>query len=398
MGRTKSKSKKATGASATKQANGHDEQQQQQTPTVEALLLAAAHAIARCEFDEAKQICQTACELAVEKQDAQGCRDGFEILGTVELELGELDSARQHFLESVKHAETLPDPSPAPHLYLAQLSTPEESLVHFGNALTILQAKLAAIEQAKLGQDSNAGSEEEVEEEQELRRSASRALVGMTELYLTDLCFEPDAEANCEKHLSLAAEIDSTDPEVYQTLASVRLSQQRPIEAKDAAIKGWSLWRDLGPEDAAFPPASARLTLSKILIELELYESALEILNVLEQEDDEDQEMWYLSGWAWHLLGESRAGQTLVEQVDDEEERPETQAECWSESKLCLENYMRLEELDPEQSDPDQLAHVKELLAKLDAAGVVASAGREEEGDEWVDDDEDDDEDDAMDE
>ncbi|KAK4054832.1 hypothetical protein OIV83_000756 [Microbotryomycetes sp. JL201] len=358
MGRTKSKSKKSTAASAKQSngVNGHDEQPQ---PTVEALLLAAAHAIARCDFEEAKQ----------------------------------------HFIESVQHAASLPDPSPAPHLYLAQLSTPEESLVHFGNALTILQAKLAAIEQAKLGQDSNGGSEAEVEEEHELRRSASRALVGMTELYLTDLCFEPDAEANCEKHLSLAAEIDSTDPEVYQTLASVRLSQQRPTEAKDAAIKGWSLWRDLGPEDPAFPPASARLTLAKILIELELYESALEVLNLLEQEDDEDQEMWYLSGWAWHLLGESRAGTSSEATSDeDEDERPETQAECWSESKLCLENYMRLEELDPEQSDPDQLAHVKELLAKLDAAGVVASAGREEEGDEWVDDEDDEDDEDAMDE
>lgn len=88
---------------------------------------------------------------------------------------------------SIEHAKALPDPSPAPHLYLAQLSSPEESLTHFTNALTILQAKIAVIEQAKLGADGSAGNEEELEEEEELRRSASRALVGMTELYLTDL-------------------------------------------------------------------------------------------------------------------------------------------------------------------------------------------------------------------
>lgn len=93
----------------------------------------------------------------------------------------------QHFLESIKYAANVEDPSPAPHLYLAQLSSPEESLTHFSNALSILQAKLAVIEQAKLGIDGGAGSEEEQEEEEELRRSASRALVGMTELYLTDL-------------------------------------------------------------------------------------------------------------------------------------------------------------------------------------------------------------------
>jgi hypothetical protein len=82
----------------------------------------------------------------------------------------------------------LPDPSPAPHLYLAQLAaSPEESLSHFGNALTILQAKLAALERVKLGVDGSAGSADEAEDEGEIRRSASRALVGMTELYLTDL-------------------------------------------------------------------------------------------------------------------------------------------------------------------------------------------------------------------
>lgn len=94
----------------------------------------------------------------------------------------------QHFAASIQLASALPDPSPAPHLYLAQLAaSPEESLSHFGNALTILQAKLAALEQAKLGTDGGAGTQDEAEDEGEIRRSASRALVGMTELYLTDL-------------------------------------------------------------------------------------------------------------------------------------------------------------------------------------------------------------------
>lgn len=93
----------------------------------------------------------------------------------------------QHFLLAIEHGEAIPDPSPAPHLYLAQLSSPEESLSHFASALTILQAKLAVIEHAKLGADGGAGTELEAEDEGELRRSASRALVGMTELYLTDL-------------------------------------------------------------------------------------------------------------------------------------------------------------------------------------------------------------------
>lgn len=53
--------------------------------------------------------------------------------------------------------------------------------------MAILQAKLAVIETSKLGGDGGAGTEEDAEDEFEYRRSASRALVGMTELYLTDL-------------------------------------------------------------------------------------------------------------------------------------------------------------------------------------------------------------------
>jgi hypothetical protein len=52
-------------------------------------------------------------------------------------------------------------------------------------------------------------------------------------------------------------------------------------------------------------------------------------------EDDEDSEMWYLSGWAWWLLGEERAKVLATETEESKEE-------CWSESKLCLENYMRV--------------------------------------------------------
>ena len=64
--------------------------------------------------------------------------------------------------------------------------TPQESLQHFQNALQLLKAKLEAIQQARATSAAQV-SEEEAEEELDTRRSASKALVGMTELYLTDL-------------------------------------------------------------------------------------------------------------------------------------------------------------------------------------------------------------------
>ncbi|GAA6062079.1 hypothetical protein JCM10212_006502 [Sporobolomyces blumeae] len=347
--------------------------------SVHELLVQAAQLIARLDYDGAKTVCLRACQVANDEAQNGGdprlLRDALEILGTVELELNELEDAREHFIASIQLASELPDPSPAPHLYLAQLSaTPQESLEHFANALTIFQAKLAQIEKIKLGGDGSAGSQEDVEDEGELRRSASRALVGMTELYLTDLCFEEDAEAKCEEYLKQASELDPTDPEVYQTLASVRLSQQRDEDAKEAANKGYSLWKHVENSSPLYPPPSARLSCAKLFLELSQHVPALEILHTLENEDDEDSETWYLSGWAWWLLGESR-GEGPSENDDDE-----SREECWSEAKLCFENYLKIEGREPEMTDPEQLAHVQEMLQKLNAAGIVASTGANGEG------------------
>jgi tetratricopeptide (TPR) repeat protein len=150
---------------------------------------------------------------------------------------------RQHLLR----AAALPNPAPSIYLYLAQLAeTPQEALQHFGTAYTLLSSRL----------DNAAGSSEEAE----LRRSASRALIGMTELYLTDLwygcsllllaclslrySFEADAEQKCTEYLDQAALVDPTDSEIYQTLASVRLSQHKIDEARQALQRAWSIWKD----------------------------------------------------------------------------------------------------------------------------------------------------------
>lgn len=41
--------------------------------------------------------------------------------------------------------------------------------------------------------------------------------------------------------------------------------------------------------------------------------------------------------------------------------------------------------MNPEGSDPEQLAHVQEILEKMNAAGVVASDGRREGDKDWED-------------
>ena len=138
----------------------------------------------------------------------------------------------------------------------------------------------------------------------------------------------------------------------------MRLSQQRESDAKEAADQGYSLWKNLensmfllsctlvamirrthnlvsSIDSPFYPPPSARLSCAKLFLELSQHVPALEILQTLEGEDDEDSETWYLSGWAWWLLGESRDGRPSTETEESKEE-------CWSEAKLCLENYLKV--------------------------------------------------------
>lgn len=59
------------------------------------LLTEAAALIASCDYETAKDACAHAVEGAIAEGDGTVTRDAFEILGTIELELGELDQARE---------------------------------------------------------------------------------------------------------------------------------------------------------------------------------------------------------------------------------------------------------------------------------------------------------------
>ena len=59
--------------------------------------------------------------------------------------------------------------------------------------------------------------------------------------------FDPAAEVTCERLIDLALETDHNNAEALQTLASVRLSQQRPDDARECLERAWSGWKDLDP-------------------------------------------------------------------------------------------------------------------------------------------------------
>lgn len=118
---------------------------------------------------------------------------------------------------------------------------------------------------------------------------------------------EPDAEQRCTEYLDLALRVDAgadINPDVYITLASVRLSQCRRDDAIAALQKSFSIWREEPPTSLAYPPFASRLNLGRLLVECEAYDEAMEVLEGLEDEDDEDFEVLYLLGLVNWLLAE----------------------------------------------------------------------------------------------
>ncbi|KAF2003355.1 hypothetical protein P154DRAFT_544014 [Amniculicola lignicola CBS 123094] len=305
------------------------------------------------------------------------------ILGEINVELGEPDAAREAFLAAATLDEDGTHDGAEKFLWLAQLNEEggAESVQWFEKGVTVLRREIGAL-------DGKAQQAEVTEELAEKKAKMASALCGVAEVYMTDLSWEEDAEAKCEAAVTEALLVAPESPEPLQTLASIRLSQVRVDDAKAALTRSIELWKDLDPDDPIVPDFSTRISLTRLLMEAEMEEEAIEVLERLVDENDSSVEAWYLGGWCLHLLAEKQqaAGQ----------EKTRTSLLRASRDWLdnCLKLYAMLEYEDDRLKD-----HADELVKSLNDT-LGPSTGEEEE--EWEDaegdgdDDEDEDEDEEM--
>ncbi|TFK75231.1 TPR-like protein [Pluteus cervinus] len=381
MGRARTKKKvasKATDPPSQPAANAKG-------PSILALLEKAQDLIVQCDYELAEKFVRRVLEQ--QPSNAQAT----EMLGVVQLEQGEMDAAKQTFRSLVPPSAGAPSPPPpSAYLYLAQLSDdePRVALAHYQAAVDILKTQLKGKERA------NQSSEED---EAEVKGNIVRALIGQVEIWMDpsyDLCFEPDAEKTCEDLITHALQIDPDNPEALQSLASVRMSQQRPDDARECLEKVWAVWKDLDPDDPKLPPIPVRLSLVKLFIELSLFNPALLVLHGVMSSDDQEVEAWYLEGWCFLLMSEKA-------QENGGRYEDLTWQELVQDSRDCLETCQVLHR-NQEHPDAPILEHVKELIAKLKDLGVSPSPLQGESEGDWEDveggedDDEDEDEDVEM--
>ncbi|KAJ5606165.1 hypothetical protein N7510_008946 [Penicillium lagena] len=345
------------------------------------------------QAEAAVEVAQQALDLAPADSAAQ--RLAVNLLGEINVELGEIDTARQHFLRAV---ELDPNGSISEaegggaekFLWLAQLSEEggKDSVQWFEKGVSSLRQTLQSLEDGKTTPAEAANA-------QEKKTKLANALCAVSEIYMTDLSWEEDAESRCDSLITEALLVTPDAPEVLQTLASIRISQLRTEDAQAALTRSIELWKDLPPEDPNVPDFAVRISLARLLMEVTLEMEALEVLERLILEDDQSVEAWYLGGWCLYLLAEKQQAPRDADAEDAENPRHASLVASREWLMQSLKLYALLEYEDEPLRD-----HAMELVQEMnkELGEDMDDSEGEDEGDdeEWDDEDVESDEDHEM--
>ena len=288
---------------------------------------------------------------------------GICLLAEIQLELGDVDAARKNFTQAVNIDPVGSYIGADALLWLAQLCEDggRKSIELFERANDILRKRINDLVN-KIKHTAELQTELLY-----LKRKLSDALCSMAEIYMTDLSLEADAETKCESFVAEALLITPDSPAALQTLASVRISQLKTADAQAALRRSLGLWQDLPPDDATVPDFPIRISLVRLLMEVQMEVEAMEVLERLVAEDDQSVEAWYLGGWCQVLLAEKL--------VDDESGKLDKQGGAREWLRNCLRAYQVVEYEDDRVRD-----HAVELVTALDT-----DLGLEGDEEEWQD-------------
>lgn len=276
--------------------------------TVEQLLEKAEDCIDRFEYELAQKFCQRALEIDPDNVQV------LETTGTLLLELGNTESAKQCFGRAV---EISPDKGHAKYMYLGQLFDGSQAAQCFQKGIELMIKEREQHQSQQQQEGACADLEGDIS-----ATDISNAFCSLAELYMTDCCFEENAEELCNSNIDKAIEIDPENPDAYQLKASYHLSKDQKEDAKEMINKSVSLWlpkyraidkgevaeEDFDPVEPIPVTYESRMSASKILIEVGEYETAIEVLEGLLDENDEEPQTWYMIGWANYLHGDEYKG------------------------------------------------------------------------------------------
>ncbi|GMI04958.1 hypothetical protein TrLO_g2844 [Triparma laevis f. longispina] len=203
----------------------------------------------------------------------------------------------------------------------------------------------------------------ELLEKERRKKLLCQGYSNIAELWMTDLCMEPEAESSCEAAVLKACENDENKwPDGSQALSSLRLSQRRGGDASEAILKAYAMIEKgcvasantvgLGSKDVRenaamedgqaleieeeelkrveeLPGFEFRTQTSKLMLEcagveglgkeevLKLADGAIMVLGSILCENDEVVETFFLLGCAFATLGDSENAMTYLNRAKE---------------------------------------------------------------------------------
>lgn len=372
MAKTKAKSKHSRNNSEA-QLHGTNKPLVKSKPqkTVAALLAEAATQLTQSQPDLALPLATSAVTRLSSDPSEQkevSLPAALCLLAEIQLDLGDADSARSSYQKAVSldPGKTL---GAEVWFSLAQLSEigGRESINFYESGTQILRQKIQA-------------SPDQFDDVEDWVPRLGDALCAMVEVYMTDLSWEVDAEQRCEELVTEAVALCPERPGVLQTLANVRISQERDEEARKVLKTSMESWN--GPsgkktvdgesadaeDDGTLPEFATRISLVRLLMEVGMEQEAVLVCERLVSEDDESVEAWYLNGWGRMLL---------AEKTGDDEEALKLKRSARESLATALRLYQQLEYEDDRLRD-----HALELVQGLGKEFGADDEEWEDEGDE----------------
>ncbi|OAQ72796.1 tetratricopeptide repeat protein [Pochonia chlamydosporia 170] len=338
-----------------------------------------------------------AIALASKALESTGPGGDFELravnlLGTLFVESGDVEEGRGYFERAIKlDQDGMVDEKvgggPDKFLFLAQLSEDggQDSVQWFEKGASVLRNQIQNLT------DLASKTPEQQATLDEKQQKLGGVLCAVAEVYMTDLSWEEDAEQRCEALVTEAMMIAPNSAETWQTVANVRISQERVGEAKQSLKRSLELWQDLPPAHPDIPAFPTRIGLARLLLETSMEEEALKVLERLVTDDDQSVEAWYLGGWCLYISGEKQRDAKGQQNGDASEEWKSTWSTARKWLAQCLKLYAMLDYEDDRLGE-----HAVELFQGINKELGEMPEGEEDDWDDSGDEGDDNDDDEEM--
>jgi tetratricopeptide (TPR) repeat protein len=316
------------------------------------------------------------------------------VLGEAYLEDGKVEKAFKYLHEAI-----VTDPQGVcgaeKFLYVGQIVGGVKGLELIDQGISLLQGQV---------QDNS--------DNRQLLKKINGAVFAKIEIWMTDLCMEPEAEQVCNELIQHCLEIDETNPETWSLLASIRISQQLDDDALKAIDRSWELFqgKKLALEEQADGVIAAGsesdldvnteyieliqplLTLSRFCIELGNYELGGLISSTIRDIDSNNLESLYIEAFSNYLilkknqyyLQYNQFNPELFEnfKVDLNKIKTEEEHKILQKCKVNFSMVLKIHNNNSSvELDQDILQHTRFLVNELGGAIEVSGFEEDEEDD-----------------